>query len=850
MSWFRNMRVGGKLILAFLLLALIGAIIGVLGIRSAAQINGMTERIYEKDLLGINAIHEAKAAQLNVARAYRNIPLATSQAEKEAAQADLNRWRAELNQKMTEARTYYTTDKGKQMLSNYDTLVAEYNRNLDQLVPLLMQQPLYASSPASVMMNGDLDRNGKAVRQQIDELVDLKVNFAKGVFDEAVSLYGSARQTLIIIVVLGVALGIIMGFLIARSITRPLGRAVEVANALAAGDLSGHVEVSSRDETGQLLAAMQNMQDALKRIIGDAQGLVSAARQGDFSRSIDVKNHQGFAAELGQSLNDLSVTTDAGLKDVTRVANALAAGDLTQKIDRNYPGVFGEAAAGVNGTVTALSTVIGEIQGMVDAAANRGDFTRRLELSGKQGYTLTLAELLNKLSATTEEGLNDINRVSQALAAGDLGQKISKDYPGAFGQTRTAVNGIVLALNTTVDEIQQLVDAAANRGDFSNKLTLAGKQGYTLTLAELLNKLSATTEAGLNDVTRVAGALAEGDLTQRITAQYAGLFDQTAQGINGTVDHLKQLVGEIVQAASQINTAAGEIAEGNMDLSRRTESQAASLEETASSMEELTSTVKQNAENAQQANQFAIGAREVAGKGGAVVGQVVETMQSISDSSRKIVEIISVIDSIAFQTNILALNAAVEAARAGEQGRGFAVVASEVRTLAQRSASAAREIKGLIGDSVEKVDGGARLVNQAGSTMQEIETSVKRVTDIMAEISAASIEQSAGIAQVNQAVCQMDETTQQNAALVEEAAAAAGSLREQAQVLSRAIAAFKLDNVVSRSLPAAAQPVRSSSATTAAARPKPALAASGKKPAKPAPARGVTEHDEEAWEEF
>ncbi|MDE2389249.1 MAG: methyl-accepting chemotaxis protein, partial [Betaproteobacteria bacterium] len=244
--------------------------------------------------------------------------------------------------------------------------------------------------------------------------------------------------------------------------------------------------------------------------------------------------------------------------------------------------------------------------------------------------------------------------------------------------------------------------------------------------------------------------------------------------------------------ANQIATASGEIASGNSDLSQRTEEQASSLEETASSMEELTSTVRQNADNARQANQLAAGASEVAVKGGTVVGQVVQTMSSINESSKKIVDIISVIDGIAFQTNILALNAAVEAARAGEQGRGFAVVATEVRTLAQRSAAAAKEIKELISDSVVKVEDGTRLVDEAGATMDEIVNAVKRVTDIMSEISAASQEQSSGIEQVNQAVTQMDEVTQQNAALVEEAAAAAESMQDQTQALTQAVSTFKL----------------------------------------------------------
>ncbi|OQW39369.1 MAG: chemotaxis protein [Proteobacteria bacterium SG_bin4] len=257
-------------------------------------------------------------------------------------------------------------------------------------------------------------------------------------------------------------------------------------------------------------------------------------------------------------------------------------------------------------------------------------------------------------------------------------------------------------------------------------------------------------------------------------------------------DNLVKIVSEVRSSTETIGTASEEIAHGTIDLSQRTEEQASSLEETASSMEELTSTVKQNADNARQANQLAAGASEVAMKGGAVVGEVVQTMNSINDSSKKIVDIISVIDGIAFQTNILALNAAVEAARAGEQGRGFAVVATEVRTLAQRSATAAKEIKDLINDSVTKVEDGSRLVDEAGTTMEEIVNAVQRVTDIISEISAASHEQSTGIEQVNQAVSQMDQVTQQNAALVEEAAAATESMKEQAQTLIQAVSTFKL----------------------------------------------------------
>jgi methyl-accepting chemotaxis protein len=264
--------------------------------------------------------------------------------------------------------------------------------------------------------------------------------------------------------------------------------------------------------------------------------------------------------------------------------------------------------------------------------------------------------------------------------------------------------------------------------------------------------------------------------------------------MNETGENLKGLVTEIKIATDTIHTAAKEIAAGNNDLSHRTEEQAASLEQTAASMEQLTSTVEHNAQNAKQANQLAQDAAEIAAKGGQVVGKVVTTMDGINESSRKIVDIISVIDGIAFQTNILALNAAVEAARAGDQGRGFAVVASEVRNLAHRAAAAAGEIKGLIRDSVEKVEDGSKLVGQSGKTMQEIVNSISQVTRIIADITAASAEQSSGIQQVNQAIGQMDDVTQQNAALVEEAAASAESLEEQAEQLSHNVAKFKVDS--------------------------------------------------------
>ncbi|NMM26012.1 MAG: HAMP domain-containing protein [Glaciimonas sp.] len=315
----------------------------------------------------------------------------------------------------------------------------------------------------------------------------------------------------------------------------------------------------------------------------------------------------------------------------------------------------------------------------------------------------------------------------------------------------------------------------------------------------------------LQAAVEIARGVAAGDLTQQIESRSNDETGQLMQALKDMNDSLVQIAGDVRTGTDIIATASNQIAAGNLDLSSRTEQQASSLEETASAMEELTSTVQQNADNARQANQLATSASNVAVKGGAVVAQVVDTMGSINTSSRKIVDIIGVIDGIAFQTNILALNAAVEAARAGEQGRGFAVVATEVRNLAQRSAAAAKEIKTLIGDSVEKVDAGTRLVDQAGATMSEIMERVKRVADIMSEISAASQEQTSGIGQINQAISQMDQVTQQNAALVEEAAAAAGSLQDQAVHLSQVVGIFKLNQIHALALRPVAKPAAKAS---------------------------------------
>ncbi len=391
----------------------------------------------------------------------------------------------------------------------------------------------------------------------------------------------------------------------------------------------------------------------------------------------------------------------------------------------------------------------------------------------------------------------------------DLQNTVDNKMTPAANSYIQSVQGVVDFQKTIFERSKKQVDDIYEAG--RNLLIILGLIALALGVV-LAWMLTRSITKPLGYAVSVARVVAAGDLTGQIKVDSRDETGQLLQALKDMNDSLTASITQVRSGVDTIATASNQIASGNLDLSSRTEEQASSLEETASSMEELTSTVKQNADNARQANQLAVTASGVAEKGGAVVSKVVDTMDGINTSAKKIVDIIGVIDGIAFQTNILALNAAVEAARAGEQGRGFAVVASEVRSLAQRSAAAAKEIKTLIDDSVDKVDTGSKLVAEAGSTMVEVVDSVKRVTDIMSEIMAASQEQSAGIEQVNQAIGQMDQVTQQNAALVEEAAAAAESLNEQAANLAQAVSIFKLDGVMSSAKAAPRLPAATSKA--------------------------------------
>ncbi len=595
-------------------------------------------------------------------------------------------------------------------------------------------------SDANLILLQKINPTYAEASKRMDALAKYQVERGAAQLEAATATYNSARNLTVGLLVAALIAGLVIAMRIIRAVTAPLADIQATFHSLAQGDFTRNVDIDRNDELGKVLQGLQSMQ------IQQGFNVAEAKRVGDENLRIKIG--------LDCVSSPVRIADNDGTIIYANKACLQAVREMEEVLRSYIPGFSADRLVG----------------------SDVGVFYR-------EGRAEALARLktLNEMRRT-EMAIGDrIYLVTTNPIVNDRGERL-----GTVGEWRDRTNEVAVE-----KEVAEIVGAAAN-GDFTVRVGVDGKQGFFLKLAEDLNRLLDTAQRGLDDVVAMLSGMAEGDLTKSIDADYAGTFGQLKDDANLTVARLREIVTQIKQATDAINTAAQEIAHGNQDLSSRTEEQASSLEETASSMEQLTGTVKQNADNARTANELASNAQQVAEKGGTVVAQVVQTMGAIHQSSSKIADIIGVIDGIAFQTNILALNAAVEAARAGEQGRGFAVVATEVRSLAQRSAAAAKEIKELISDSVDKVENGSRLVDQAGRTMEEVVASIGRVAAIMTDIAEASREQSSGIEQVGLAITQMDEVTQQNAALVEEAAAAAESLEEQARSLNDAVSVFRL----------------------------------------------------------
>lgn len=648
------------------------------------------------------------------------------------------------------------------------------------------------------------------------------------------------RWTLALINAMTWLFAFVLLFRIYRKIKNNLGGepndVAEIAEKLAQGDFS-HNFVLAAGDNASVMHSMRNLVNSIRNLVNGLNKITARNQNSSDNNRFDAEDFNGDFRKVAEGINNLLALQGTVLTKTAACVNEFAKGNFDAPLER-FSGEQAIINLGIEGLRTNIRSFIADMEQMSkEHDVGNTDYVIDIAQCKGGGIYAEMAQDVNEMVGAHIREKDEMIQIMRVLGDGDFTAEV-KQYPGKKAEINKSLERLEGKLKGIVDSVKWVTNEhvqgntdmtlhahmfkggfaelatavntiVAGQLDLTEKVLVCvkefGEGNFDAPLEKFPGKGASANDAieqvrsnlkALNaDVQMLADAAREGRISVRADAvRHHGDFQKIVEGVNETLEMVASPIATVKVAVETINTAAKEIAQGNADLSRRTEDQAANLEKTAASMEELSATVKQNAENAKQANQLSIAASGVAVKGGSAVAEVVATMSAINTSSKKIEDIISVIDGIAFQTNILALNAAVEAARAGEQGRGFAVVAGEVRNLAQRSASAAKEIKELIADSVSKTTEGTKQVENAGNTMQEIVVSVKRVSDIIAEIAAASQEQSQGIAQVNDAIMMMDDVTQQNTALVEEAAAAAESLMEQADELMNAVSVFSLED--------------------------------------------------------
>jgi len=727
----KNLKTMTKLMASFGSIGVLLVAIGWMSINGINQLNERMEVIYKVNLTPIKLLGDlhGRSERMSALVAWHILAYDS---------ATVAKWTAEIDKLDEEVDTFLATyppiivsESERKFYEQYQTTWSEYKEIRAKVLTL---SAAFSKDAASELQRTELAAKLAVILEAIEGLTHENEMQAKESYEFSQDLASKLQTTNIAIVSAGLVLGFLLGWVISRMVANGLANILKAAQDLGAGNLTARSSVTTQDDIGSLAKVFNEMGEKIETNVNETLEFKYKIAAIDKTQTVVECNLDGTVLTANQ--NFLSTF-----------------GYNLDEIKGHHHRMFADPAYAASGEYTAFW-----------AKLNRGEFD---------------AGVYKRIS----KGGNEVWIQASYNPIMDANGKAYKVVEYA-----TDITGQKKAQN----EVEKLIKAAA-AGQLSERIKTDEFTGASKDLTESFNRLLDSVVTPLHEAQQVMTALAANDLTKTMTGSYQGEFDQIKSSLNSALTNLTATVSTVRDAVEAVSAGSEQITKGSEDLSQRTSEQASALEETSASMEEMTSTVKQNADNAKQANQLAIAARDIADKGGSVTARAVEAMGEINKSSKKIADIITVIDEIAFQTNLLALNAAVEAARAGEHGRGFAVVAAEVRNLAQRSATAAKEIKGLINESIQRVTDGSELVHQSGKTLGEIVSSVKRVTDIIAEIAAASLEQASGIDQVNKAIMQMDESTQQNAALVEETTSASQSMKDQAKELIRQVEVFKVN---------------------------------------------------------
>src|SRR5690349_10751963 len=860
------MKVGARLGLGFGVLLVISLLIGGMSWLRLSQLDDVVERTTTEDWQKARLTMEMEIrTRDNAAKALRVLMAGSDTTQIETLKAEMAENTKANDEALDQLQQLVKAAEAKQYLADAAEAREKYMESRARVSELAKDPKtrdqaleLYKNETAGLL---------EAYMAPFRKLTQFQQQKFEHSAEESAATYDSARNTIVMASLFAAMLGIVFAILLARSILRPLKNAVEVAEAVKDGKLNNVIETGGTDELGQLLSALDAMQDALHardQKDADYRGQIAAIDRSQAVIEFDMDGtvrevNDNFVRALGYSRAEIVGKHHSQLVEPVFAASAEYRA-LWAKLNRGEceVGTYKRIAKGgrevwLQASYNPIPDANGKPFKVVKYATDVTEqMVRNADNEGQlKAINAAQAVIEFDMDGTVRKVNDNFAQFTGYAPAEVIGKHhsmfvepayaASAEYRAFWAKMTRGENDINMYKRVVKGGREVWIQASYNPiPDANGKPFKAVKYASDITASIQAQRALQAAVQETQDAVKFA---IDGDLTHRIAMQgKSGDLEKLCSGVNALLDSTSDLVRRVKNAVAQVHSGAAEISKGNSNLSQRTEEQASSLEETASSMEEMTSTVKQTADNAGQANQLAMAARQQAEKGGSVVSAAVSAMNGINAQSKKIADIIGVIDEIAFQTNLLALNAAVEAARAGEQGRGFAVVATEVRNLAGRSATAAKEIKALIQDSVAKVDEGSKLVDESGHTLEEIVNAVKKVTDIVAEIAAASREQSSGIEQVNRAVMQMDQTTQQNAALVEEASAASQAIVEQAQALNGMIARYNVGDEVASTRSAAKAPAAE---RRAAARPwanRPAVAAEE-------PVRKVVGGDAE-WKEF
>jgi methyl-accepting chemotaxis protein len=787
MKWLRDMKIKRKLLIGFILVAIITGIVGVIGITSVSTMAENNNIMYEKMTVGIADVAKFDKAFANISIYLRDAIRAETSSEIQKNISIVQQAQLNVQQDIKLLAETTLTSEGQNLLDRIEAAQAKNDTYINSIIRLI---EVNNDAEAEKLLYGEMATSMEEEQAAVDELMELKETLAH---EASLDNTASARISSVMMIafaVAGVVIAILMWLFLASIICKPIDKMVIAADKLAVGDLSVVMDISTNDEVGVLSKSIGKILQSIKELVAEASNLTNAAVEGRLQTRGDTSKYQGAYSDIVQGVNDTLDAVIGPLYVAADYVDRISKGDIPEKITNNYNGDFNTIKNNLNVCIDAVNNLVkdanmlsvaaieGRLATRADATKHYGDFRKIV-----QGVNDTLDAVINPLNVAADY----VDKISR----GDIPEKITDNYNGDFNTIKNNLNVCIDAVNELVADANML-SVAAVEGRLSTRADVTKHYGDFRRIVQGVNETLDAVMGPINDAIAILAEMAKGNMNVSVDADYKGDHALIKNALNKTIDTLNDVLNEINTASEQVAAGSSQVSDSSQALSQGSTEQASSIEELTSSIHEITDKTKRNANNADQASELALNAQNNAVQGNKQMQEMLKAMDEINESSVNISKIIKVIDEIAFQTNILALNAAVEAARAGQHGKGFAVVAEEVRNLAARSANAAKETTTLIEGSIKKSEAGTKIAQDTAEALGKIVDGISKAAELVGEIAVASNEQAIGISQVNQGIEQVSDVVQNNSATAEESASASQELSSQADILKDMVAKFTL----------------------------------------------------------